>query len=135
MRRFEQLSAAPGRDAWALYADPDRWPDWAPHLRGAWGLGHGEVREGARGAVRLLGVVPVPATILTVTSAPPDRVWTWRVGPVTMAHRVEERPGVDGCTVALELTAPGPLEGLVAATYGPVVDVLLRSLSRRAAAA
>ena len=46
--------------AWALLACPTRWKEWAPHVRGAWGLGWPQVREGAVGAVRLFGVVPVP---------------------------------------------------------------------------
>jgi hypothetical protein len=32
-------------------------------VRGAWGLGSPEVREGAFGFARLLGVIPVPARI------------------------------------------------------------------------
>ena len=60
-----RTSASPER-AWALMARPWLWSRWAPHLRGAWGLGEPEVRPGARGAARLLGVVPVPARIVEV---------------------------------------------------------------------
>jgi hypothetical protein len=58
--RYE-ATLQPGTEAtaWALLARPDRWHEWAPHLRGAWGLSDpatGEVEPGRRGAVRLLGV-------------------------------------------------------------------------------
>ena len=119
--------AAPDR-AWALLARPARWHEWAPHLRGAWGLGEPEVRVGARGAARLLGVVPVPAV---VTAKEDGRSWTWRVGAVEMVHRVEPRAG-GGATVAIDLTAPGPLEPALALTYGPLIDVSLNRLAQEA---
>jgi hypothetical protein len=108
---YESSSRSDPATAWALLARSARWPEWAPHLRGAWGLGDPEVREGARGAARLLGVVPVPATI---TAKDPGRSWTWRVGLglVEMVHRVEPRPG-GGALVEVG-TAPGA----VAATSG-----------------
>ena len=56
------------------------------------GMGPGR-RGGPRGRswpVRLLGAIPVPARILAKA---PGHPWTWRVGPVEMAHRVEPRPG------------------------------------------
>jgi hypothetical protein len=96
-------------------------------VRGAWDLGEREVRDGARGAARLLGVIPVPARI---TAKQPGRSWTWRVGLVEMTHRVEPRAG--GCLVAIDLRAPGPLEPAVAAAYGPVIELTLRRLARRA---
>lgn len=113
--------------AWALLARPGRWHEWAPHIRGAWGLGEPEVRVGARGAARLLGVVPVPAVI---TAKEEGRSWTWRVGPVDMVHAV--RPAAEGCDVVLEIHAPGPLETALARTYGPLVRVLLRRLAAAA---
>jgi hypothetical protein len=115
-------------EAWALLARPERWHEWAPHLRGAWGLtaDDGEVAVGARGAVKLLGAIPVPVVITARTFG---REWTWRVaGVVDMDHRVE--PG----RVAIELRAPRPLEAAIAATYGPLIALLLRRLSRSAAA-
>ena len=126
MRTWTADSEASPTAAWALMSRPEAWPEWAPHVRGAWGLGSPEVRQGAFGAARLLGVIPVPAKI-TGKSA---RSWTWRVGPATMVHRVAERPG--GCTVAIDLRAPGPLEPLLAATYGPVMQLTLNRLARNA---
>lgn len=126
MRTFSAESPAPPDAAWALLARPDAWSTWAPHLRGAWGLGSPEVRAGAVGAARLLGVIPVPAKI----TAKGLRMWTWRVGPAQLVHRVEPRPG--GCVVAIDLLAPGPLEPLLAATYGPVIQLMLDRLALKA---
>jgi hypothetical protein len=121
-------SGSPER-AWALMARPALWSQWAPHLRGAWGLGSPEVEQGARGAARLLGVVPVPARIVEV-SAP--RSWTWRVGPVTLNHRTY--PDQDGgSVVAVDLIAPAPIEAALSVTYGPVVQLLVKNLARVAA--
>jgi hypothetical protein len=125
MRTYRAKSRAPVAAAWALMARPGRWHEWAPHLRGAWGLGEPEVEVGARGAARLLGAVPVPAVI---TAKDPGRAWAWRVGPADLAHRVEPRGR--GCEVAIDLSAPGPLEAALAATYGPLIGVLVRNLAR-----
>src|SRR5688500_10602658 len=76
MLTYEAPSAASPQRAWPYLSRPGRWPRWAPPLRGAWGLGDPAVEPGARGAVRLLGVVPVPALIL---DKEPGRSWSWRV--------------------------------------------------------
>ncbi|MTD45299.1 SRPBCC family protein [Conexibacter sp. W3-3-2] len=123
--RYQADTAADAATAWALLARPDRWSDWAPHVRGAWGLGEPEVREGARGAARLLGVVPVPARITAVEAG---RSWTWDVGGILMDHVVE--PLERGAVVAVQLRAPAPVEALLARTYGPVVALLVRRLAR-----
>ena len=114
--------------AWALLSQPGLWHEWAPHVRGAWGLGDPEVEEGRRGYARLLGVVPVPATVTEVRAG---RSWTWQVGPAVMAHRVEAGQG--GCLVAVDIEAPGPLEAALHAFYGPLVERLLARLAARAA--
>jgi hypothetical protein len=111
---------------WALIAQPARWHEWAPHMRGAWRLGEPEVELGARGAARLLGVLLVPAR---VTAKRPGRSWTWQVGPVSMVHRVTPRRG-GGCDVAVEISAPPGLERAVALGYGPLVAALVRRLAR-----
>ena len=126
MHTWTADSEAPAAAAWALLSRPDAWSAWAPHVRGAWGLGSPEVRVGAVGAARLLGVIPVPAKIRAKSA----RSWTWRVGPATMVHRVVERGG--GCTVAIDLRAPGRLERALAATYGPVIQNMLDRLARNA---
>lgn len=109
--------------AWELISRPQEWSSWAPHVRGAWGLGENEVRVGARGYARLLGVVPIPATI---TAVDPGRSWTWQVGPVEMVHRVDR--AAEGCTVAVEISAPAPIEAALRIGYRPLVDLLLSRL-------
>ncbi len=126
-----ESSAAPDR-AWALVARPDQWSRWAPHLRGAWGLGSPEVTPGARGAARLLGVVPVPATITGKAVRGPTRWWSWRVGPAELIHRVGARPG-GGSVIGVDIRAPAPVEAALRVTYGPVVSLLVRNLARVAA--
>jgi hypothetical protein len=130
MRTFSAATVAPPDVVWDLVARPDAWGRWSPHVRGAWGLGAPEVRDGAMGAARLLGVLPVPAR---VTGKRAGRSWTWRVGLglVEMVHRVEPRPG-GGTTVSIDLIAPGALESVVALGYGPLIDVSLRRLARAA---
>ena len=132
MRTFAvATSAAPDR-AWQLLARPADWPHWAPHVRGAWHLGHPEVREGAVGAARLLGVIPVPARVVRKRAG---RSWTWRVGLglVEMVHRVEPRPD-GGALVAVDVIAPGPVERAFALAYGPLIERSLRRLARQAEA-
>jgi polyketide cyclase/dehydrase/lipid transport protein len=124
MRTFTAESMASPAAAWELLARPDAWSEWAPHVRGAWGLGSPEVRQGAFGFVRLLGVIPVPAKIVAKSA----RSWEWRVGPMTLVHRVQAH--ASGCTVAIDLRAPGPLEPALAATYGPVIQLMLNRLAR-----
>ena len=126
MIRIQQPAPRDPRHAWDLLARPARWPEWAPHVRGAWGLGEPEVELGRIGAARLFGLLPVPARIVGKTA---DRDWTWQVGPVRMRHWAE--PGA----VGIDLSAPGPLEGALGATYAPVIRWSLRRLAERAAAA
>jgi Polyketide cyclase / dehydrase and lipid transport len=125
MLRYEARSNADPDVAWALVARPARWHEWAPHVRGAWGLGEPEVTLGARGAARLFGVVPVPAAVVAKT---PGRAWTWRVGPVELDHRVEPRAA--GCLVGVDVRAPAPLEAALRVSYGPLVALLVRRLAR-----
>jgi len=132
MRTWSATSTAEPEAAWSLLSRPACWPAWAPHVRGAWGLGTPEVRLGAVGAARLGGVVPVPARIVAKRDG---RSWTWRVGLglVEMVHRVE--PVADGGSlVAIDVIAPGPLERAIGAAYGPVIEATLKRLADRAAA-
>lgn len=131
MLRYEATTTASPQVAWALLSQPRRWADWAPHVRGAWGLGDPEVVEGQTGAARLLGVVPVPARI---TEVRPGRSWTWVVGGIRMVHAVDAGPGT-GATVAVELHAAPPVELVLRGSYGPVVALLVRRLARVAARA
>lgn len=128
MLRYRAHSDARAAELWPLLARPERWHEWAPHVRGAWGLGRPEVQARASGAARLLGFVPVPAVIVRKS---PGRSWAWRVGPVEMDHRlVPRRRGTD---VEVTLEAPAPLELALRATYGPLMRLALRRLAARPA--
>jgi hypothetical protein len=131
MLRYSAHSAAPPSSVWPLLARPAAWPAWAPHLRGAWGLGSPEVQVGARGAARLLGVVPIPAVIVAKQEG---RSWTWRVGVVEMDHGVDPHVG-GGSTVFVTMRAPAPVEALLRVSYGPVVARLVAHLAETAARA
>jgi Polyketide cyclase / dehydrase and lipid transport len=125
---YRAPSEASAATAWELFAQPVRWSEWAPHVRGAWGLGEPEVEVGRRGVVRLLGAVPIPAR---VTAKRSGRSWAWRVGPVELVHRVEPRPA--GCLVAVDVMARAPLEAVIRRSYGPIVALMVRNLARVAA--
>jgi len=99
MRTWTAESTGSPSEAWEKLSRPGRWHEWAPHLRGAWGLSgdDGEVEAGRRGAVKLLGAVPVPVAITAKDAE--RREWTWRVARVVdMDHRVEPgRAVIDAC--------------------------------------
>jgi len=124
---YEAHTDAVPATAWALIACPSRWPEWAPHVRGGWHLGWPQVQEGAFGAARLFGAVPVPARI---TRVDPGRAWEWRVGLVRMDHVVEGDE--EGSVVRFTVNAPGPLEATLRRTYGPFLQRLVERLARTA---
>lgn len=128
LERSADSQAAPGA-VWELVARPRNWSRWAPHVRGAWGLAgpDGVVREGARGAARLFGTVPVPVVI---TDVQPGRSWTWRVaGVMDMEHRVTPS-GTGGSTVTVTLDGPALLRTAMAVTYLPLIGLLVERLAR-----
>jgi hypothetical protein len=122
---YRAESTAPAERVWELLARPERWREWAPHVRGARRLGSPEIEPGARGAVLLLDALPVPARI---TGKRRGRSWSWQVGPVEIEHRVEPRAG--GCSVIVELRAPAAVALPLRVTYGPLVAALVRNLAR-----
>jgi len=126
MLSYEARSAADPAAAWSLVAEPGRWHEWAPHVRGAWGLGDPEVRRGARGAARLLGVLPVPARVTAVAEG---RSWTWNVGLMELDHRVDP-DGSGGSIVGTDIRAAPAVEAVLRLTYGPAVAMLMRNLAR-----
>ncbi len=121
--------ATPER-VWDLYAQPERWKEWAPHIRSPHGLGSPEVEPGASGHIRLAGVAPVWAE---VTAKRPGRSWTWRVGLVELTHTVEPRDE-GGSTIGLAMRAPAPMEMAIRATYAPMTKLILKNLARKAEA-
>ncbi len=131
MLRYEAHTDAGPDTAWTLVACPTRWPEWSPLVGGAWGLGWPQVREGSIGAVRLFGVVPVPARISRVN---PGESWACQIGLVTIDHLVEPLPDDEGSIVAIAIDAPAPFEAALARTWGPVAGGLVGRLARAAEA-
>jgi hypothetical protein len=128
MLRFQAVSAAPPAAVWSLLAEPERWSAWAPHIRGAIGLGSPEVELGRRGVV-LVGLwAPVPARVSAKVAG---GSWDWQTGPLTVHHAVEPHP--DGSLIRLELHAPAPLEAVLRVTYGPLIGLVIRRLASVAA--
>lgn len=125
MLTYRARSHARASQAWPLIARPRRWPEWAPHVRDAAGLGDPEVEPGRDGTVRLLGAVPIPVAIIAKS---PGRSWTWRAGPLAMTHRADPTP--DGCVVSVEVSAARAVEELIRFTYGPLIAILMRRLAR-----
>jgi hypothetical protein len=116
--------------AWALMARPALWSRWAPHLRGAWGLGSPEVRQGARGAARpARRGAPCPPAIVDIS--PP--------AIVDVAGRPRERsstawtPTGGGSSFASTSRRPAR-RGRARGDLRPVVQLLVKNLARVAAA-
>lgn len=130
MLRYETATSAPPSVVWPLLARPDRWREWAWHVRGAWGLGAPEVRAGARGAVRLFGAVPVPVRITEVDAG---RSWAWKAGPLVFRHRVDPVAS-GGSVVGIDVLGPRALLPVVRRTYGPWCRHATRVIGERAAA-
>lgn len=129
MLRYEARSSADPATAWALVAEPARWHEWSPHVRGAWGLGEPEVQRGAKGAAKLLGVVPIPAKVTAISQG---RSWTWSVGIMELDHRVEP-DGEGGSIVGVDLRSSPAMEAVLKLTYGPWCGLLVKNLARVAA--
>jgi hypothetical protein len=123
--RVQAVSHASAASRWCLVAEPAHWSEWAPHIRGAVGLGSPEVELGRRGVALIAWVAPVPVHI---TAKDPGRAWEWTTGPVRVRHIVE--PLGTGCIVRMELEAPAPIEALLAATYGPLIKLVVRRLTQ-----
>lgn len=122
-----ESSAEPDR-VWELYAQPERWREWAPHLRSPKGLGHPEVEPGSSGRIYLAGLAPIWAE---VTSLRPGRSWTWRVGVTELTHTVEPRDR-GGSVIGLAMRAPLPVEIAIRMSYAPLTRLLLHNLARKA---
>jgi len=128
--QVEVPSDATPEAVWELYSQPERWKEWAPHVRAPRGLGSPEVEPGASGRIRLAGLAPVWAE---VTAKRPGNSWTWRVGLVELTHTVEPRNG-GSSTLGLEMRAPAPVELAIRIGYAPITKLVLKNLARKAEA-
>ncbi len=109
---------------WEAYADPQRWTEWAPHIRRVEAIGR--LRPGLRGQVH--AVVPPPVTFEVTEVDATSRRWSWRavLGPLRMSfdHGVDARPSGSGTW----LTIHGPLPLVV--LYAPLARLALHRLVR-----
>jgi hypothetical protein len=109
---------------WEAYADPQRWPEWAPHIRRVDAIGR--LRPGLEGHV----ISPVLARVnFSVTDVDAKgRRWSWDAvfGPFRLSfdHGVESR----GAGSDTWLTMHGPLPILV--LYAPLARFALHRLVR-----
>lgn len=105
---------------WARYRDPQRWPEWAPHLRAV--RAEGALRPGLSGEV--VGIFGVRARFVVLDVDERAMRWSWRtqLGPTVLEvdHRVDEG------LADLELRGSPP----VVLAYAPVARLALRRLVR-----
>lgn len=108
---------------WERYADPQRWPEWAPQIRRVDSVGR--LRPGLTG--RVYSYVP-PGLAFRVTAVDARRrTWTWRVqaGPITLSLEHGVREGAHGGSLTwLRLHGPLPL----LAVYAPIAKIALNRL-------
>ncbi len=116
---------APAAEVWSLLAEPTRWHEWSPYVRGAEGLGEPEVQAGATGKVLLLGGVRLDAEILEVV---PGRSWTWRLGGLHVRHEVESTSR--GTRLSMTPAGSGPLWGPTALLYRLPTGLIERNIAR-----
>jgi polyketide cyclase/dehydrase/lipid transport protein len=115
----------PVEAVWERYADPQRWPDWAPQIRRVDAVGR--LRPGLTGRVH--SYLP-PGIAFKVTAVDArKRTWSWRVqlGPLTLNLEHGVREGNHGGSETwLRLHGPMPL--LLA--YAPLARYALGRLVR-----
>ena len=120
---------ADAHDVWEAFADPQRWAQWAPHIRRVDAIGR--LRPGLAGQV--WSVVPAPLSFDVTAVDAKRRRWSWQAGfgPVRVRcdHGVDERAA--GC--GTWLTMHGPLPVLL--IYVPFARIALHRLVRTPAAA
>lgn len=117
--------AAPAAEVWSLLAEPARWHEWSPYVRGAESLGDPEVEPEAVGKVVLLGGARLDAEILAVV---PDRSWTWQVGGLRVRHEVE--PTARGARFSMTPEGDGPFWGPAALLYRLPTTLIERNVAR-----
>jgi hypothetical protein len=119
-----ETEASPA-EVWSLLAEPARWHEWSPYVRGGEGLGEPEVEAATVGKVVLLGGVRLDAEILEVV---PGRSWTWRVAGLRVRHQVEPTPA--GTRLSITPEGDGPIWGPAALIYRLPTALIERNVAR-----
>ncbi len=116
----------PPAEVWERYAEPARWPTWAPQITGV-EVPVPRLAAGVTGRVR--GPVGVTLSFAVESVDEAARRWSWTVtaGPVRLRllHWVSEGPD-GGSTTGLRITGPLP----VVAGYAPLAQVAISRLVR-----
>ena len=113
-------------EAWERYAQPARWPTWAPQILGVQ-VPEPRLTAGLQGRVRGPVGLTLPFVVESVDEA--ARRWSWTVsaGPVRLhlLHWVTEGPD-GGSTTGLRITGPLP----VVVGYAPLAQLAIGRLVR-----
>jgi Polyketide cyclase / dehydrase and lipid transport len=116
----------PADRVWALLAQVERWPEWAPHIRRARVVGGGPLGPESKGDLRFW---PAGSGSVHMTTWEPHHLWTWRgrvVGlPVVYQHYFEALPGPTTrlrWVVELAEGRRGPRANAFALVYARIVD-------------
>ena len=116
----------PLAEVWERYAEPARWPTWAPQITDV-EVPVPRLAAGVTGRVRGPVGVTLPFAVESVDEA--ARRWSWTVtaGPVRLRllHWVSEGPD-GGSTTGLRITGPLP----VVVGYAPLAQVAISRLVR-----
>jgi hypothetical protein len=115
--------SAPADAAWERYADPQKWPQWAPQIRRVEAVGR--LRPGLTG--RVYSYLPPGIAFRVLEVDAKRKTWSWRVqlGPLSLVleHGVREgRHG--GSETWLRLNGPLP----VVVLYAPLARYALGHL-------
>ncbi len=115
---------ASAQQVWEAYADPQRWSQWAPHIRRVDAVGR--LRPGLAGQV--FSVIPAPVSFEVTDVDAKRRRWSWDTvfGPIRMSfdHGVDVRG--EGSRSFLTMHGPLPLLLL----YAPLARLALYRLVR-----
>lgn len=108
---------------WERYADPRRWPDWAPQIRRVETAGDRIVR-GLSG--RVVGPLGVAVTFVVDEVDEDERIWNWsvRIGLIQLRLRHDVAPSGSGSRTRLWVSGPLPVVG----AYLPIAALALRRL-------
>ena len=122
--RIEAHGDASRREIWARYADPSRWPEWAPQI--ATVRADGPLREGLVGEV--VGRFGTTATFVVTDVDEDAGRWSWRVrggvGRMRAALWIEHHVGEGWAALDVSGFAP------VALAYEPFARLALARLVR-----
>jgi uncharacterized membrane protein len=125
--RFERSVeiAVPAEEAYAVYADVERWPEWTASVESVERLDEGPLRVGSSAKLKQ---PRLPGQVWTVTSVDEGRSFAWEtrgVGIVSVGvHEVEATPAGCRATAIVEMTGwMAPVAGRAARS---LVDAYLK---------